>query len=225
MRMRNGAIVVGVLLATLVWAQQSPSQEQPPDGRIPGYTFGTASVPKAPITLAELELLKKTVLLGDEDVRYLRMSRKILEPQVEEILDVWYGFVGSNDHLLKYFTNESDGKPNSEYLGAVRKRFGRWILDTADANFDQKWLDYQFEIGRRHHRSGKNRTDGVQAVDHIPYRYLPALAIPITTTLKPFLANSGAAPEDVEKMHAAWVKAVTLQTILWSYPYVREGDW
>ncbi|RMF71664.1 MAG: protogloblin ApPgb [Planctomycetota bacterium] len=223
--MRASAILIGGLLAAWVWAQQDSAQVPTTEKRIPGYTYGTASVPKAPITLAELELLKKTVLLGDEDVRYLRMSRKILEPQIEEILDVWYGFVGSNDHLLKYFTNKSDGKPNADYLGAVRKRFGQWILDTAAADFDQKWLDYQFEIGRRHHRSGKNRTDGVEAVDHIPYRYLPALAIPITTTLKPFLANSGAAPEDVEKMHAAWVKAVTLQTILWSYPYVRDGDW
>ena len=28
----------------------------------------------------------------------------------------------------------------------------------------------------------------------------------------------------VEAMHQAWVKAVLLQVILWSYPYVRDGD-
>jgi hypothetical protein len=48
--------------------------------------------------------------------------------------------------------------------------------------------------------------------------------IPITTTLRPFLAKNGASPEEVDKMHAAWVKSVTLQVILWSYPYVRDGD-
>ena len=42
--------------------------------------------------------------------------------------------------------------------------------------------------------------------------------------MKPFLANKGHAPETVEKMHAAWTKAVVLQTILWSHPYIREGD-
>ena len=34
----------------------------------------------------------------------------------------------------------------------------------------------------------------------------------------------GATPDQVEAMHQAWVKAVLLQLILWSHPYVREGD-
>lgn len=191
---------------------------------IAGYTYGTAAVPQAPVSLADLEFIKKSLLFGEEDVRALRMSHEVLKDQVEAILDVWYGFVGANEHLLYYFTNKSDGKPNSEYLSAVRKRFGQWILDTASANYDQKWLDYQIEIGRRHHRSGKNKTDSVSSVEHIPFRYLIALLIPITTTLKPFLAKKGHRPEEVEKMHAAWVKSVTMQLILWSYPYVKSGD-
>ena len=183
-----------------------------------------ATLPPAPISLAEFELLKKTVLFGEEDVTYLRMSQEVVQDQTDQILDVWYGFVGANDHLLYFFTNPADGQPNNDYLQAVRKRFGRWILDTAAANYDQQWLDYQFEIGRRHHRSGKNKTDGVAAVEHINYRYLPALIIPITTTLKPFLMRKGHDPETVEKMHSAWVKSVTLQVILWSYPYCNPGD-
>jgi hypothetical protein len=51
-----------------------------------------------------------------------------------------------------------------------------------------------------------------------------ALLIPITTTLKPFLAEGGASPDEVEAMHQAWVKAVLLQLILWTQPYVREGE-
>lgn len=58
----------------------------------------------------------------------------------------------------------------------------------------------------------------------IHFRYLIALTVPITTTLKPFLAKTGAPAEEVERMHAAWVKAVLLQAILWSHPYVREGE-
>jgi Protoglobin len=190
---------------------------------IPGYTYGTDAVARSPIGLQELEPLKATLLLGDDDLAALRRSGELLAPRVEEILDVWYGFVGANPHLLAAFSGP-DGQPDQAYLAAVRQRFGRWILDTARADYDQAWLDYQHEIGLRHHRSGKNRTDGAHAADHIPLRYVLALLVPITTTLKPFLAEGGAAPQEVEAMHQAWVKAVLLQVILWSHPYVRDGD-
>jgi protoglobin len=190
---------------------------------IPGYTYGTDTVPHSPVSLDDLQLLQSTLLLGDADLVALRRSGDLLAPRVEDILDVWYGFVSANPHLLAAFTG-LDGQPNQAYLAAVRLRFGRWILDTARAEFDQAWLDYQHEIGVRHTRRGKNRTDGVQAADHIPLRYVLALLIPITTTLKPFLVEGGATPEDVEVTHQAWVKAVLLQVILWSQPYVRDGD-
>jgi hypothetical protein len=190
---------------------------------IPGYSYGQ-KLPPSPVTLQEFELLKETVLFGDEDVRWLRLSHDVLRDQTEQVLDVWYGFVASKPHLVRFFSRKQDGQPDAAYLAAVRKRFGQWILDTAAAHYGQDWLDYQLEIGRRHHRSGKNQTDQVDAVDHINYRYLPALLYPITATLKPFLAKKGHKAEEVEKMHQAWVKAVLLQVILWSYPYVKEGD-
>ena len=190
---------------------------------IPGYTYGSDAVPRSPVGPQELELLQATLLLGPDDREALRRSADLLAPQVEEILDVWYGFVGANPHLLAAFSGP-DGRPDQAYLAAVRRRFGRWVLDTARAQFDQAWLDYQHEIGLRHHRRGKNRTDGAAAADHIPLRYVLALLVPITTTLKPFLARGAATPEEVEAMHQAWVKAVLLQVILWSHPYVREGD-
>jgi Protoglobin len=190
---------------------------------IPGYTYGTDAVPRSPVSLDELKLLQATLLLGEDDLAALRRSHDILAPQVEEILDVWYGFVGANPHLLAAFTGP-DGQPDQAYLAAVRRRFGRWILDTARADYDQAWLDYQHEIGLRHTGRGKNRTDGVAAADHVPLRYVLALLVPITTTLKPFLAKGGAAPDEVEAMQQAWVKAVLLQVILWSHPYVRDDE-
>jgi hypothetical protein len=190
---------------------------------IPGYTYGTAAVARSPVSLQELELLKATLLLGDDDLAALRRSGEVLAPQVEEILDVWYGFVGANPHLLAAFSDDA-GQPDQQYLAAVRRRFGQWILDTARASYDQAWLDYQHEIGLRHTRAKKNQTDGADAADHIPLRYVLGLLVPITTTLRPFLAKGGAAPEEVEAMHAAWVKAVLLQVVLWSQPYVRDGD-
>lgn len=191
---------------------------------VPGYAHGAAAVAPSPVTPAEFELMKKSVLFGDEDVAYLRLSHDVVKDQVEEILDVWYGFVGSNPHLLASFTGKRDGKPLGEYLDAVRKRFGQWILDTARAVYDQKWLDYQHEIGLRHHRTKKNRTDGAPSTDHVPFRDLFALVFPVTVTLKPFLGKKGHSGEDVEGMHAAWVKSCLLQVTLWSYPYVKDGD-
>ena len=190
---------------------------------IPGYTYGTDAVPRSPVNLGELELLRATLLLGEDDLAALRRSGDLLAGRVEEILDVWYGFVGANPHLLAAFSDQN-GQPDQAYLAAVRRRFGQWILDTARADYDQAWLDYQHEIGLRHHRSGKNRTDGARAADHIPLRYVLALLVPITTTLKPFLAEGGATADEVEAMHQAWVKAVLLQIILWSHPYVRDDD-
>jgi len=190
---------------------------------IPGYTYGQKSLARAPYTLQDLESLKKAMLLSDEDLRYLRMSKAILADQTEAILDVWYGFVASTPELVVFFKNNKTGAPDGAYLNAVRKRFGQWILDTADANYDQAWLDYQYEIGLRHTSPKKNKTDKADSVPSVNFRYLSALTIPITTTLKPFLAKTGASAADVEKMHAAWVKSVLMQSILWSYPYVRDG--
>ncbi len=191
---------------------------------IPGYAYGSPALPRSPVGEEDFELLKKTVLFTEEDARWLRASAPILEDQVEAILDVWYGFVGAHPHLIQYFS-ANDGTPIPAYLDAVRKRFGQWIRDTAAARFDQSWLDWQHEIGLRHHRSKKNRTDGATgAPDHVPFRYLVALFYPITATLQPFLAKKGHSAEDVAKMHAAWQKAVLLSAILWSHPYVKPGD-
>ncbi len=190
--------------------------------QIPGYDYGR--VAPSPVGLQDLELLKKSVLFTDEDERYLRLAGEVLADQVEDVLDVWYGFVGSHPHLVHYFTGR-DGQPVSEYLAAVRRRFGQWILDTCLRPYDQAWLDYQHEIGLRHHRSKKNTTDRVDSVDHVPARYLVAFIYPITATIRPFLAKKGHPPEDVERMHQAWFKAVVLQVALWLYPYVREGDY
>ena len=189
-----------------------------------GYTYGTVAVARSPVTPEDFDLMKKSVLFGDEDVEYLRLSHDVVKDQVEAILDVWYGFVGSNPHLLASFTAKSDGNPLADYLGAVRKRFGQWILDTARADYDQKWLDYQHEIGLRHHRVKKNLTDSAASTGIVPFRDLFLLVFPITLTLKPFLAKKGNPAEDVEKMYAAWVKSCLLQVTLWSHPYVKNGD-
>ena len=54
--------------------------------KIPGYTYGSKKLAVAPYTLSDLEVLKATVLFTEEDVKWLRKSRKVLEPQAEKYL-------------------------------------------------------------------------------------------------------------------------------------------
>lgn len=191
---------------------------------IAGYTFGDPGLTRSPISLEEFESMKKSALFGEDDLLALRQSFGILEDQVEAVLDVWYGFVGANPHLLASFSDKG-GKPLGDYLGAVRRRFAKWILDTAQAEYGQDWLNYQYEIGLRHHRTRKNVTDSAPSVDIIPFRDLFLLIVPVTFTLRPFLANKGHSAEEVEKMAAAWLKSCMLQMTLWTYPYVKDGDY
>jgi Protoglobin len=190
---------------------------------IAGYTYGEPDVARSPVTTEDLELLKRSVLFTEEDQRYLRMAGEVLEDQVEDVLDVWYGFVASHDHLVSYFA-ASDGQPDAEYLARVRARFGQWIRDLCGRPWDRNWLDYQEEIALRHTPAKKNKTDNAQAVDHVPLRYLIAFIYPITATVRDFLAKRGHAAEDVERMHQAWFKAVTLTVVLWSRPYAGD-EW
>jgi hypothetical protein len=191
---------------------------------IPGYTAGTAAIARSPISLDAFARMQQSVLFGDDDIRALRQSHDVVKDQIDAILDVWYGFVGSQPHLLASFTHQDTGEPIGLYLAGVRRRFGQWILDTARADYDQAWLDYQHEIGLRHHRAKKNRTDGAPSTALVPFRDLFLLVVPVTTTLKPFLAARGHDAAEVDAMHAAWVKSCLLQVTLWSHPYVKDGD-
>src|SRR3990172_3649405 len=94
---------------------------------IPGYRFGDPGLPKSPITMDELATLKTSLLFSDDDIAALRKAHDVVKDQVEAILDVWYGFVGSTQHLLAYFSDPKTNQPIASYLDAVRKRFGQWI--------------------------------------------------------------------------------------------------
>jgi hypothetical protein len=88
---------------------------------IAGYRHGDPLLAPSPVTLEDLERRKATLPFTDEDAEALRRAHDILAGQVDDILDVWYGFVGSNEHLLADFTSP-DG-PNADYLQRVRARF------------------------------------------------------------------------------------------------------
>lgn len=187
-----------------------------------GYTYG--QVAASPVTAHELAELREAVLLGEDDGAALAMAGEVLSPQIEDVLDVWYGFVGSHPFLVREFA-DTDGTPIPEYLARVRVRFGQWIRDTCTRTYDDEWLAYQHEIALRHTRSGKNLTDAVASTSHVPLRHLVALIYPISATVRPFLRAAGHSDEQVEAMWQAWFKSVTLQVALWTRAYADARDW
>jgi hypothetical protein len=188
--------------------------------QIKGYAYG--QVGQSPISIAELDLLKKTVMFTEVDEKNLQLAGQVLKDQTDAILDLWYGFVGGNEHLLQYFSK--DGQPNTFYLNAVRARFGQWIMDICNKPYDQTWLNYQHEIALRHHSTKKNKTDNVDTAPIVHYRYMTAFIYPITATIKGFLAKNGHDAETVEAMYSSWFKAVTLTVITWTYPYINKNE-
>jgi IS1 family transposase len=188
---------------------------------IPGYTFGSPEASRSPVSGEDVELLKATLLWSEDDDRYLGMAGDVLADQVDQVLELWYGYVGSHPHLVHYFADH-DGQPISEYLERVRARFAQWVRDVCERPYDDAWRDYQHEIGLRHTRVKKNQTDAVDSVPEISLRYLVAFIFPITATMRSFLAAKGHEPGDVEGMHTAWFKAVVLHVCLWSQPYAAE---
>ena len=187
---------------------------------IHGYTYG--NVKDSPVTSADLAELKASVLFGSDDEAALREAGQILAGRVEGVLDVWYGFVGSNPHLVAHFAGP-DGQPNADYLAKVRDRFGQWIRDTCNRTYDDEWLAYQQEISLRHTSTGKNTTDKVESTPYVPLRHLIALIYPITATIRPFLEAGGLPAERVDAIHEAWRKSVILQVALWSRAYIEDS--
>ena len=190
---------------------------------VPGYTFGTAAVAASPLSLADLVLLKCTITFTAEDEAYLRLVGTILVDRVDDFLDRWYDFQATLPHL-GYYSTQPNGQANLPYRAAARLRFRQWILDACERPYDQAWLDYQHEIGLRHTRIKKNQTDGAEAPPHINFRYLLAQIYPLGAALRPFLASKGHSEDVVERMHQAWSKALLLHVVLWSQPYVKDGD-
>lgn len=190
------------------------------DVSIPGYTFDDPALNPSPVSTGDLEKLTASLLFGPDDEAALRAAGQVLAGQIDDILDVWYGFVGSHPHLIAYFSTPS-GTPLPDYLARVRSRFAKWILDTCNRPYDDRWLAYQQEIALRHTSAKKNLVDHADSVPDIPLRYLIAFVYPITATIRPFLGAGGHGEQQVDAMYQAWFKAVTLQVALWAQPYGR----
>ncbi|HEY1428392.1 MAG TPA: alpha/beta fold hydrolase [Candidatus Tumulicola sp.] len=191
---------------------------------LPGYNPGSPEVAKSPITMEELKKLKESCLFTDEDVIYLRLSFDVLKDQAEDLVEMWRGIIAQHQHLACYSWDRDTGEPDKEYGEAVGKRFAQWVLDTARAEYDEEWLDYQYEIGLRHHRTKKNQTDHAHTATHIRGRDVIGFAAATVAPMRPYLEKGGHSADTVLRMQEAWWKSMILQVTLWSQPYMNPGD-
>ncbi len=150
------------------------ADNNPPSEAIPGYNPGSPEVARSPISMEEWKELQASAFFSDEDVTYLRLSYDVLKDQAEDLVKVWRAIIFLHPHLKAYDENPQTGEVDTAYTARVAKRFAQWVLDTAKAEYDQTWLDYQYEIGLRHHRTKKNKTDGGHTLGHIRARDLIA---------------------------------------------------
>jgi hypothetical protein len=187
-----------------------------------GYSYGTAKVPRSPVSTEDLESLKVTVEFTAEDERYLRLAGEALADQVEQIVHHWRnGIIASIPNLARH-SRTAEGNPIPEYLAASNLRFQQWILDTCLRPYDQDWINYQQEIALRHTSSKKNKVDGVHSTPYVPFRDVIAFVAVMNETIKPYLEARGHPAEEVNKMHRAWMKSMQMQVALWVGPYTDE---
>jgi hypothetical protein len=186
---------------------------------IPGYAFGSPSVPTSPVSLQDLARLKETVGFQSEDIQYLLMAGDVLAAQTKNIVEHWrVEIIGRIPHLARH-SRSLDDKPLPVYLARSNRRFEQWIMDTCLRPYDQSWLNYQNEIALRHTKVAKNKADGVESSPFVPLRDVIGFVVVMNATIKPHLAAAGHSTEDVEKMHSAWCKSLQLQVALWAWPY------
>jgi hypothetical protein len=190
---------------------------------VAGYDYGAKELATSPVSMKELDQLKQTITLDSEDARYLRVAGDVLEDQTDSIVNLWRGVISSTPHLAYYF-KDAQGNPDEQYKEKVKERFKQWIIDVCTKPYDQDWLNYQHEIGLRHMREKKNKTDNADTAPYVPMRYLLAFTAVVNDTIKPFLAKKGHSLGVIEKMYKAWCKAVLLHVTLWTRAYC-SADW
>lgn len=186
---------------------------------IPGYTFGSPTVPESQVSMAEFEGLCVTAGFTEEDKRLLKVAGDVLAKSATEIVQLWRSHIIASIPNLARHSRTPEGSPLPRYLQRSNRRFEQWILDTCLRPYDQDWLNYQQEIALRHMTAKKNRTDDVDSTPYVPFRDIIAFIAVMNETVKPFLAEPGNPPDLVDRMHRAWCKSMQIQIAIWARAY------
>jgi hypothetical protein len=182
---------------------------------LPGYDYG--AVARSPVAWDEFEDLKRVVGFTDRDQQLLLRAGELIGPRLEELMGHWFGQLGPWVHAT------FSGPDMERYSGTAGARFARGVLDGFTRTYDQEWLDYQHEVGLRHSRDKKNRTDRVDSVPVVPFRQLVASVKVVSEIPDQFL--EGVSSTEAAGIRAAWSRSLLLQVALWSRSYVAAEDW
>jgi hypothetical protein len=191
---------------------------------ISGYSYGSPGVPKSPASMEQLQSLKTSAGFSEEDARYLRLAREVLNNQTTRIVAHWRSGIIAGILSLTRHSRMPEDEAIPEYLAKSNLRFAQRILDTCLRPYDQDWPNYQQEIAARHTSIKKNKTDGFHSTASVPLADIIAFVAVMNETIKPYLAAKGHTMDEVDRMHLAWCKSMQLQLALWLGPHSVAGD-
>ena len=192
--------------------------------QIPGYEFGAQSRAHSPVSLDQLRALEQAAGFDEDARQWLRKAARALVPRAEAIVDTWRSAIAAHGEMAQVFFGPN-GHPDEDYKAAVKRRFVQWVADACEREHDQAWLDYQDEIGNRHTPAKKNKTDSANTPPLVPMRYLLAFSGVVSTTIRPFLEESGYSSIEIQHIQDAWTKSMLLHLALWTRSYVAACLW
>jgi Protoglobin len=190
---------------------------------IPGYDYGTSKSAVSPLSQEDLARLEQTAGWTAQDAEVLARHAAVFQANAESMVDAWRAVIGSQPHLAHWFV-KPDGAPDDDYKASVKRRFVQWVVDVAQRPHDQDWLNYQHEIGLRHTPAKKNKTDSARTPPVVPFRYLLGF-VPVVLPIRKFFAGAIQDDADLDRLEAAWTRAVLLHVTLWSRAYIAEELW
>jgi hypothetical protein len=188
--------------------------------QLPGKDAVAVTAPPWPNS-EEIELLGRVGLFAPDDARALRKIWRVLKEQTDDYLDMVLGMVAAYPALagaLSVLRPESlEGSGGGS--ATPRSLFRQWLFETCFSPHEPSWLKRLY---------AEFPTDrSVQSfLAQLPnFRYLIALSFPLVATARSLLMASGLAPQEIERMQSALLKAILLQVALLSKLYLKEGLW
>jgi len=183
-----------------------------------------ATVPSGFPAGEEIELLWRIGLFSSDDERALRKLWRLLKGQTDDYLDMVLGMVAAYPALAAALTTicQQNLGVSADGSATVRRLFREWVQQPSLAPREPSWLKRLYALYFDLPPEGSAQTIAAELPD---FRYLIALSFPLVATARFLLTGGGLAPQDIERMQSALLKAVLLQVTLLSKLYVREGLW
>jgi hypothetical protein len=191
---------------------------------LPGEDEVIVAIPPRFPNSEEIELLWRIGLFSSEEERALRKLWQVLRGQTDDYLDRVLGMVAAYPALaaaLAVIYREHSGE-SADGSATVRRLFREWLSETCLSPREPSWFKrlYSPDPDLPLERSARPI-----AAEWPGFRYLIALSFPLVATARSLLVGSGFAPQEIERMQSALLKAILLQVTLLSRLYVKEGFW